>query len=131
MQKVYMRQKNDCYTACLATIFRLPYEDVPRFFDDPEAVTAQNFNEKVDQWLGTKGLGRICIGVDPEWVRTQAKGAVLVSGLSPNPVMAKAGTFHCVVYLNGVLFHDPNPYPEGEVTPTQMDIIYPLLWEKL
>lgn len=122
--KIWMRRRNDCYTALLAMLLGLPYEEVPLFFENPEDVTSPSFNEWVDTFLSSRGLARVCITVNEKWLQECQRGYAIVSGPSPSKEFQGTGTFHAVLYKDGSLFHDPKPCPEGAIVPEQMEIIY-------
>lgn len=125
MRKINMRRRNDCYTVCLAMLLGMDYDSVPLFFDKPEDVESQNFNELVDSFLNSIGLTRICITVSAEWIEKFHRGYAIVSGPSYTKEFSDAGAFHAVIYKDGELYHDPNPIATSIIVPEMMDIIYP------
>ena len=125
MQKMYMRQRNDCLTVCLAMILGKQYEDVPLFFDTPTSTDSPNFNQRVDEFLESQGLTRTCISVTEEWVQQNQKGFVIMSGPTYSEEFKGTDVYHAVIYHNGALYHDPKENPSGVIVPEIMEIVYP------
>ena len=122
MEKVYMRYKNDCYKACLATVLGLDYEQVPRFIDDDDNLLGV-WQEMVNDFLDEYDLQCLSVVVGEGLLET-LKGFYIVSGPSNNPEYKERGFYHAVVYLDGGLYHDPNPHAKhGEIIPTEVDLL--------
>lgn len=122
--KVFMRHKNDCYTACLATVLGLEYEQVPRFFDD-EDVMLGDWQEMVAAFLNSRGYQVVELIVNPNLLR-DLKGLYIAAGPSYTPERRAKGEFHAVVYKDGALWHDPKPNPIGVIEPEVIDLIVPI-----
>lgn len=121
MKKVFMRHKNDCYTACLATVLGLPYEQVPRFFDDEDNVVGE-WTETVNSFLEGYGLQVVTVKGDLDFIK-QLKGLLIVAGLSYTPEYREKDQFHAVIYRDGELYHDPKPDPTGVIVPEVVDLL--------
>lgn len=122
MQKVFMRKNNDCMTACLATLFGLDYEQVPRFFNDNDEVVGV-FHDRVNEFLKDYGLAYLSITCSTDFLSTY-QGYLLVSGESYTPHYKNKGVNHCVIYKDGKLWHDPKPNPIGIIEPSSIDLFY-------
>lgn len=59
--KVYpmMRNSQDCLRVCLNILLKIPYEDIPQFFDIDDVFTHKEFDDKYDSWLNSKGYKRL------------------------------------------------------------------------
>lgn len=121
MKKVFMRHKNDCYTACLATVLGLPYEEVPRFFDDNDNVIGE-WTETVNAFLDRHGLQCVTVKGDADFIAS-LKGLCIVAGLSYTQEYREKEQFHAVIYLDGELYHDPKPDPTGVIVPEVADLL--------
>lgn len=109
LKKVYMQAKNDCYSACLATVLRKELHEIPRFIlDGEDSVSShEKFNERVDEFLATLGIRRLIFPISYEVIHV-FKGYHIVSGPSTDPEFAKLGYFHATVFKDGKLWHDPS-----------------------
>ena len=99
-------EMGDCFTASLASLLELPYEDVPYFIGMGDKWHEPFFSflkEHGYEYHGLQTKERILelsVGID---------GYYLVSGESPRGL--KAG--HAVVYKGLELAHDPHPSRAG------------------
>lgn len=115
MRKVYMQRRNDCLTACLATVLSVDYETVPYLFDDNDQ-TLPDWEGLVQRFLARHWLQMLTVNVDEGLLNTFS-GLLIVSGLSLNPEYRKKGVHHAVIYKNGKLWHEPDPNAKGEIEP--------------
>jgi hypothetical protein len=131
MKKIYMQKENDCFTACLATLFQVPYELIPRFLNDlgdtvnHSGHVVTTWEDAVHPWLNSIGMEIMYIHTDKEHIKT-IKGYVIVAGLSYTESMKAKNVHHAVIYKDGELWHDPKPYPTGVIEPEYIDLIYPI-----
>lgn len=122
--KVFMRHKNDCYTACLATLLGLPYEDVPRFFDDNNELLG-DWSQQVSAFLLPRELQILQFDSSPE-ILNSLRGLIICAGPSYTPEFKELEHFHAVIYKDGKLWHDPKPNPVGVIEPKVIDILVPI-----
>lgn len=102
-------ENGNCFNACLASIIEVPLKLIPRFQDIPKV-----------QWL--TGLTQILI--DNGYVLSGMSFDEAPEGYSIAAGYNKGGKLeHCCVYLNGKLFHDPDPNSNGLEIITQYFII--------
>lgn len=131
MKKIYMQKENDCFTACLATLFQVSYELIPRFLNDigdtvnHSGHVVTTWEDAVRPWLNSIGMGIMYIHTDKEHIKT-IEGYVIVSGLSYTESLKAKNIHHAVIYKDGELWHDPEPYPTGVIEPECIDLIYPI-----
>lgn len=121
LEKVYMRGKNDCYSACLATLLRKRIEDVPVFISEDNC--DKGFNGLVEEYLNSVGLRRLVLNTFGQSFLNGLKGYHIVSGPSKNPEFKSLGWYHAVIYKDGKLWHDPNPEPHEPIEPTEVDFL--------
>jgi len=100
-------EMGDCFTASLATLLDLPYEEVPYFISMGTA-WHEPFFEFLDKH-GYKYKGLATAKRIQEGISLGVDGYFLVSGGSPRGF--KSG--HSVIYKGTVLFHDPHPSRMG------------------
>lgn len=123
MKKVYMKHSNDCYTACLATVLGLPYESVPRFFNDDDSLVAE-WDETLTTFLDPLGYQIVTVDVgEGSCFLNGLKGYQIVAGLSYTPEHRERGNLHAVIYKDGKLYHDPKPDPAGVIVPEVVDLL--------
>lgn len=125
MKKHFMQYRNDCYTCCLATVLGLPYEEVPRFYNDNDELLG-DWDKQVSAFLEKHNLQVVQVQMSPEVLKL-LKGLAIVAGPSYTPEYRDRGEYHAVVYLNGELFHDPKPNPTGTIDPEIVDLLVPIL----
>lgn len=95
-------QRGNCYATCVAMILGKKIEDIPKFEELPA-----DGSWFIDSWTYLNGLG---YDLDILHVRNLSEypnGFSIASGKSP-----RGPWDHCVVYLDGKLYHDP--YPNGK-----------------
>ena len=112
-QKVVNAETGDCMQACLASLLRIPIEDVPTFHGS---------NAPAWNWLFQRGLWIKRVIVDCGFAAPPGYGIGTVkSKLFP-------GKEHAVVVLDGKIVWDPSPswYPVGE-DPRAVQVIEVLL----
>jgi hypothetical protein len=56
---VEQRTANDCMTACLASIFGVPYEHAPLLWDDAANAPVERWHGVLDDWLAERGFGQL------------------------------------------------------------------------
>lgn len=135
MKKVYQTKfgkLGNCQSATLATLLGLEIDEVPYFFEgiDLENMTelesSRMFVDNINDFLRTKGYQLIMLGQDSphvEWVEEisrELKGVKLLVG-----GMSSRGFMHSVIYMDGKLWHDPNPGGLG-VVPYSISFICPI-----
>lgn len=123
MKPVFQRGRLDCFSACLASIFELPLEAVPNFWETHGAEGAAWWSG-VHEWLGTLGYGCVTVDLPPSQGVPSMDGYIIVAGSLPN----MAGALHATIWSNGKMIHDPMPGSPGlDMTgKLQVDILYPL-----
>lgn len=106
----------NCFSACLASVFYIPIEDVPNFYNvagnDPAAWWGA-----VRDWLRDRGFGVMSIQAD---LIDQFEGLFIVGGES------ERGIEHAVLYQDGKVIFDPHPSNVGVKGVTSVDLLYPL-----
>lgn len=114
-------ETGNCFSACLASVFYIPIEDVPNFYNvagnDPAAWWGA-----VRDWLRDRGFGVMSIQAD---LIDQFEGLFIVGGES------ERGIEHAVLYQNGKVIFDPHPSNVGVKDVTSVDLLYPLDPSKL
>ena len=105
----------NCAEACVASLFNIPLEDVPTFFDKTDPDPAYRYWRNLENFMFSRGywLQR----EDCEYV---FEGTYMVSGPSAR------GCLHMVIYQNGELLHDPHPSRKGVQKVTQTWLLIPL-----
>ena len=119
-----MRTKNDCYTACLATLLNIPYKKVPRFFDNDNNLI-DDWDTRLNNFLNNIGYQHLVFNTSLHMIK-RIKGMCIVSGVSYTQEHRDKGHYHAVIYKDGSLYHDPKPNPEGEIIPDEIDLIFPI-----
>lgn len=94
--------RGDCMSACIASLFGLPLDAVPRFIDAGPG----RFWESILEFCEFGGWQHECHG-DPAKVPPDTY--CIVSGKSPR----NDKITHAVIYLNGKMVHDPHPDRTG------------------
>lgn len=106
----------NCFSACLASVFDIPLEDVPNFYiiagNDPAIWWGA-----VRDWLRLRGFGVMSIQAN---LIDQFEGLFIVGGES------ERGIEHAVLYQNGKVIFDPHPSNVGVKEVTSVDLLYPL-----
>lgn len=96
-QTNFIPPDGNCFEACIASIFELDLDDVPKFDGD-------NWFGKFEKWLKRHDLYPICIKVSDCDENFIPQGYYLIGGKSPR------GDFnHAIVGYNGKAVHDPLP----------------------
>lgn len=96
----------NCWQAAIASLVGAPLDDVPHFVQIDED-TGQDYLALTQDWLAERGL-QLHSSARP----TNPNEIYLVGGQSLR------GFFHCVLYRNGELYHDPHPDRTGIVKPS-------------
>lgn len=130
--KVLMQTDNDCLTACLATVFNLPYEDCPRFWPDGnDAEPYPDHDKRYVDFLHTKGLYPVTIQFNPAILEI-IQGFCIVTVESNSEANRISGVGHAVVYKDGKPYFDPDT---GDVPldrkPTHIDLFVAIMSEAL
>ena len=120
IKKVYQNsfgEKGTCYTACLASILSIDFEEVPRFVDltehlkDDMEKRTELWHELTTQFLNSKNVTMNIyedenISAYHEWsTEIDEDNYYIVIGNSPRSNARN----HAVIYKNGEPYHDPNP----------------------
>ena len=60
MKTIYQKHDKDCLQACLATILKIPYNEIPEFYKTYPGVETKEgtFVQEYDTWLESKGYRR-------------------------------------------------------------------------
>lgn len=125
MKKVYQRTSNDCHTAAYASLLELPYESVPRFYDDSGRVIP-NWKKLRDDFLADYGLQSIVFDNAEEIIK-HIKGFYIVGIESQTEKYKTDGTLHAVIYKDGVPFFDPKyDTVDWEAKPVSIEILSPI-----
>lgn len=116
MQSIFDFEKGDCMRACVASLFELPLEKVPNFWDDVELSATPE--KQSWQWTESMRNWSIQYGIVPLTFRYNKKSDlakilkdvyVIASGESPR----NKNSDHAVIMLNGQIIHDPHPEQTG------------------
>jgi len=118
MQTVLGRGGN-CFSACLASLFNLPIEDVPNFFDIAGEDDAMWWGA-VRDWLRVRGFGIMSLDLTNPSFISVFEGWFIVCGKSSR------GLDHATLWRNGEMMHDPHPSQCGLIKPDTVDLLYPL-----
>lgn len=119
MQQVEQRYDYDCMTACIASVFEVPYEEAP-VLADPETC------EPVEQWLRVMTLWMHERGVHPwhvglwgqekpylKWGSKEIEWHFAPSGFWLGGVKSpRYDGLHCVVMFGQRVVWDPHPQRE-------------------
>lgn len=125
---VEQRTKFDCLTACLASIFEEPYEDVPVFCDQETGKSGPFWYRLLEDWLAERGfafLQRVREdGMDDDPMRCPfAYPGYWIAGVKSPRVDGE----HAVVMNRGELVWDPHPQREmGHLGFQSADYFLPL-----
>jgi hypothetical protein len=101
-------KKGNCFQACIASIFEVEINQIPGFMGKG----IKNFDSVLEKWLKEMGLLMPAWYVDGEedFLEKQQEyfpdTYMVVMGKSPR---AKKNEWHCVVYHDGKMVHDPHP----------------------
>lgn len=119
----------NCVSACIASIFSLPLDEVPHFVEfgleqgdqvGDQVGGVSNGNAWWAMLLGfLAGIGREVVELDSVHEAHPAE-LVLVAGMSSR------GLLHQVIYLDGELWHDPHPSREGVLDVLEVLALRPL-----
>lgn len=136
--RVNQRTQADCLRACVASIFELPYEEVPDFGhrtdptgQPPSTVRCWDQDVELAEWLAKRGLGFIRLTSPwPFEVGSAARlpwGFCIGEGNSPrgdwrHGVVYDART--CGVAEEPKMIHDPNPSRAGLRGPVQFFVCF-------
>lgn len=113
MIAVEQRSAYDCLTACLSSIFEVPYEDVPLFCDQETGEPIRWWRKACDDWLAERGWAQLervrqtDEGGDPMRCPWRFPGYWIAGVKSP-----RYDGSHAVVMHRSELVWDPNPQRE-------------------
>lgn len=96
-QKIYDRDRGDCFRACVASVFEMEIDDVPNFTDQ------EDWWREVQEWLRHMGLTAYNFPItngDASWHIGYGIGSV------QSPSYEDRG--HAVVVKNGKIIHCPS-----------------------
>lgn len=115
--------RGNCMSACLASIFEVPIEAVPNFYELAGDGVGPWW-QAVRDWLKPRGFGVITLTFTSpaQWAELCLDGYHIVSGPSPRV----EGSFHATVWHQGGMVHDPHPDQSGIAAPETLDMLYPL-----
>jgi hypothetical protein len=98
----------DCMRAMIASIFELPLQSVPHFFED--GCDAHTFNSRVNAWLRPMNMAYLPIGpIAPHILEHIGVHGLHHEASGP----AARGVLHACVALDGTVVHDPHPSKAG------------------
>lgn len=128
--RVNQRTEYDCLRTCIASIFQVPYEDVPPFTSDwgPDEEMRGGKSRgwaqecEMNEWLGRRGLG--FIRLPNPWLALERgkQGAMLPWGICIAEGKSPRGQWdHAVVadargcggMVHALIVHDPHPSRAG------------------
>ena len=112
----------NCFSACLASLFDLPIDAVPNFFETCGNEEAAWW-DGVRNWLRPRGLGVMSLELKSTENLKFFEGYFIVCGKSSR------GLNHATIWKDGVMVHDPHPSGTGIAEPSMLDMLYPLLTE--
>ena len=114
-QTIFGGREGNCFAACVATILRLPLEDVPNF------CAHEDWFARFDAWLRERGLWPLKFDASAELIDNVARDALgIVSG------EAERGLMHATVWRGGAMVHDPHPSRAGLLEVVDVIYIVPL-----
>ena len=123
MKPVFQQTQNDCYSACIASIFDLDLVDVPNFFN-VAGYDRDAWWDAVRSYLRTLGYGVVSLTMDRNNL-AQLGGFLICSG-SPVNRVEHMDTNHATVWYGGEMIHDPHPSGAGIKDVECIDVFYPL-----
>lgn len=125
MKPVDQRRTDDCMRAAVASIFELPYEDVPLFggeSDDRQKDNGFAQDRDLRAWLKARGAGLRYVH-DPAWQMKTKKCAELPWGLCVGSGKSPRGDWQHAVVCRALdnfevepcveIVHDPHPSRAG------------------
>lgn len=116
-QGVLQEHKDDCVRACVASLFRLPPSEVPRF--NPET-----WGEELDEWLAARGFGFINVTFTGDQKDGVPRGYTI--GAVPSMSFGE-GWMHSVICRDGGIVWDPKTGPQqGTARAKEYTVIYRL-----
>ena len=120
-QKIFDSRKGDCVRACLASVFELPIDEVPNFWEQTQDPT--EFWKLINDWLMENfGVRKIFLRYSEKTADCLEKVLCIASGESPRHTPGG----HAVVWRDGLL-HDPHPSGDGLLgSPEDLMIFIPL-----
>lgn len=111
--------RGNCMSACLASLFEIPLEDVPNFYD--AGPDDSDWYNALRDWLRGKGWGFVSISFGEGLSVNRMEGWQMVWGKSP-----RGDHLHQTVWHRGKMVHDPHPDGTGLLTIEGADLLYPL-----
>jgi len=119
-QIVFNNQEGDCFRACIASIFELPIDAVPNFWEQTQDM--YKFFDLNNKWLA-EHLGYKCVTWEMKPDDVEVLNDILCVACAESP---RGNVDHAVVWLNGLL-HDPHPSKSGLAKdPTTFTVFIPL-----
>jgi hypothetical protein len=103
----------NCFSACVASLLRIPLGDVPYFMD------AEDWFDAFDKWLRQFRLYPL------RFEKYTPPGYSIMSGTSPRA--AKPDDLHSVVAFCGEVAHDPHPSRDGVLSLADHIVLVPVL----
>lgn len=113
-------ETGNCLSACFASLFECPIEDVPNFHDGIASDDDDAWWNGVRAWLRPKGFGLMSLQLLNQDSLALFEGIFIVCGKSCR------GIYHATLWQNGKLLHDPHPSKCGLETVETIDMLYPL-----
>jgi len=113
--KIYQVSNNDCFSACLATLFGKTLHEVPVFTRD-NPTDFDGFLKDLNQWLAQQGWTQINMTTEniDSW-EIAVDPSVFLIGLYKTHEGKES---HAVVLKGSEIYHDP----KGKITKTSDDI---------
>lgn len=108
--------KGNCAEASCASLFGIPLEDVPTFYD-PEGLPSPSYR----YW---RNFENFCMSRGYYVVRRDAEYIMEATYLASGP--SARGCLHMVVMRNGELLHDPHPSRAGLLKVDQTWLLCPV-----
>jgi hypothetical protein len=132
----------NCYAACIASIYEIPLESLPKVPEDASVViakyqtennamywTEQNYfdawwHDMWDEWFEANNIQRFKFDY-PTHSSQRPKGYGILTGTSPRKNSEGKNLTHAVVYHDGLLEHDPHPDRSGLLSMDSITLFYP------
>lgn len=104
-QTRFGKPHGNCYAACIASVFEVLLEDLPRLH-----MVEDNWENDLEKWLEPRGFVVISMGYPkPRDIQDLPDFQCVHLAIGDNP----DGVSHCVVVDSGKIVHDPNPSRRG------------------
>lgn len=107
--KFYNKELNtrgNCLTACIASLFDMNIEDVPFFIEEPD------YPYNVEHFIENNGYKLEGTGILSK-IKEEYKDFNGIDGYYIAVGMGNRGVYHCCIYKDGEMVHDPHPSNDG------------------